>query len=157
MFLAALRDERKYDPGIFLMNGGYKTLQSYELEIKHGSLASVPIPDSHLEFIINMPYYIETDNFILSHAGVSTHIAKTFRDCSERSQQDLMWDRTSKAKDLGKFQVYGHTPTKEVEFLKKWNALDEKHDIVGVNVDTCAFHTGCLSAILVPSLEIIHT
>lgn len=157
MFLDALRNERKYDPGIFLMNGGYETLQSYGLEIKHGSLASVPMPDDHLEFIINMPYYIETDDFILSHAGVASHIEKTFKDCSTRSQQELMWDRTSKARDLSKFQVYGHTPVKEVEFLKKWNMLDEKHDIVGVNIDTCAFVTGHLSAVIIPSLEIIQT
>ena len=152
MLISYIGERGDYDPGIFEMNGGIATLESYSNGDK-----LVDIPDSHLEFMINMPYYIETDDFILSHAGVASHIEKTFRDCSERSQRELMWDRTSKAKDLKKIQVFGHTPNREVTFLEKWNALDEKHDIVGVNVDTCAFATGRLSAVLIPSLEIIHT
>ena len=156
MLISYLRDDDKYDKGIFEMNGGMATLKSYA---KDGSddEYEYSIPDDHLEYMINMPYYIETDDFILSHAGVPIHIEKTFRDCSERSQELLIWDRSSKAKDLGKLQVYGHTPNKEVQFLKKWNALDEKHHTVGVNVDTCAFHTGVLSAVIVPSLKIIQT
>lgn len=152
MFIDYIGERGNYDPGIFEMNGGIATLESYSNGDK-----VVSIPDGHLEFMINMPYYIETDDFILSHAGVASHIEKTFRDGKPRSTSELMWDRTSKAKDLGKFQVFGHTPNENVEFLKKWNALDERHDIVGVNVDTCCFHTGKLSAVLIPSLEIIQT
>jgi len=147
MMISYIGERGEYDPGIFEMNGGIATLESYSNEDK-----IVDIPDNHLEFMINMPYYI-----VLSHAGVSTHIEKEFRDCSERSQRELMWDRTSKAKNLGKLQVFGHTPNKEVEFLTKWNALNERNDIVGVNVDTAALVTGCLTAVLIPSLEIIST
>lgn len=166
MFLSYIRETNEYDRGIFEMNGGLTTLRSYKNDLPdtkvNGGVTTLTsykdgIPNSHLEFMMNMPYYIETDDFILSHAGIASHIEKTFRDCSARSQSELMWDRTSKAKDLGKLQVFGHTPNKEVQFLEKWNALDEKHDIVGVNVDTCCFHTGVLSAVLIPSLEIIQT
>ena len=152
MFIDYIGERGNYNPGIFEMNGGIATLESYSNGDK-----VVNMSDGHLEFMINMPYYIETDDFILSHAGVASHIEKTFRDCSARSQSELMWDRTGKAKNLKKLQIFGHTPNKNVEFLKKWNALDEKHDIVGANIDTCAFHTGCLSAILIPSLEIVQT
>ena len=152
MMISYIGERGEYDPGIFEMNGGIATLESYSNGDK-----VVSIPDSHLEFMINMPYYIETDDFILSHAGVASHIEKTFRDCSTRSQSELMWDRTSKSKDLKKIQIFGHTPVKEVSFLEKWNVLDEKHDIVGANIDTCCFHTGHLSAILIPSLEVIKT
>ena len=152
MFIDYIGERGQYDPGIFEMNGGIATLESYSNGDK-----VVDIPRNHLEFMINMPFYIETDDFILSHAGVASFLEIGFRDNSERSQHKLMWDRTSKAKNLNKLQVYGHTPTNEVSFLKKWNTLDEKHEIVGVNVDTCAFHTGILSAVLIPSLEIIQT
>lgn len=74
---------------------------------------------------------------------------------SERSQELLIWDRSSKAKDLGKLQIYGHTPNREVEFLKKWDPINEKHDVVGVNVDTAGCFGHNLSCVILPSMEVI--
>jgi len=150
MFIDYIGERGKYNPGIFEMNGGLTTLKSYDNGDK-----IVDIPDSHLEYMINMPYYIETDDFILSHAGVPIHVEKTFRDCSERSQEMLVWDRSSKAKNLGKFQVFGHTPQQEVEFLQKWNPIAEKQDIVGANIDTAGCFNNKLSAIILPTREVI--
>lgn len=151
MMISYLIDDGKYDCGIFEMNGGIATIKSYTN--KNGE---IDVPDSHLEYMLNMPYYVETDDFILSHAGVPGHVEKTFRDCSPMSQSELMWDRTYKSKDLGKLQVFGHTPKREVDFLKKWDPLNEKQNIVGINVDTAGcFPGGKLSAIILPTMEAI--
>lgn len=150
MFIDLLMGTNKYSDGLFEMNGGIATLESYM-----NSSDEVEIPDNHLTYIVNMPYYIETDDFILSHAGVPIHVEKTFRDCSERSQEMLIWDRSSKAKNLGKLQIFGHTPNKEVEFLRKWDPINEKKNIVGVNVDTAGCFDNKLSAIILPTMEVI--
>ena len=150
MLINYITNGNKYNPGIFEMNGGIDTLDSYT-----NDRDEIDIPDSHLEYMVNMPYYIETDDFILSHAGVPIHVEKTFRDCSEQSQEMLVWDRSSKAKNLGKFQVFGHTPNKEVEFLEKWDPINEKQNIVGANVDTAGCFDNKLSAIILPTREVI--
>ena len=139
MFLDRLREENTYDRGVFEMNGGMATLASY----------ARGVPDSHLEYFINMPYYIETDDFILSHAGVPAFIEDKFRDHSSHSRLTLMWDRGFKAKNLDKLQVFGHCPIEYVKFAKQ----DER--FVHINVDTSCAKSGYLTAVVLPDREII--
>ena len=140
MFLDYLRKTNEYDRGVFEMNGGMTTLHSYKDDI----------PENHLEYFINMPYYIETDDFILSHAGVSTFIEDTFRDTSERSNMGLMWDRDRKAVNLSKFQVFGHTPVTYVKVAWKGSGAP-----VHINVDSGCFSKKLLTAVVLPSRELI--
>ena len=139
MFIDYIAKRGKYDRGLFEINGGIATLESYSNGDK-----LIDIPDSHLEFMLNMPDYIETDDFILSHAGIVSHIEKTFRDCSERSKQELIWDRTNKSNNLGKIQVFGHTPVQEVQIKQS-----------AINIDTGCFAGNKLSALILPDIEII--
>lgn len=140
MFLDYIRKTNEYDRGVFEMNGGMTTLHSY----KEG------VPDSHLEYFINMPYYVETADFILSHAGVSVSIEDVFRDNSETSNMNLMWDRYQKSTKLNKFQVFGHTPIKYVKVA--WKGKDEP---VHVNIDSGCLSKKLLTAVVLPSRELI--
>ena len=150
MFIDCLRSEGRYDSGIFLMNGGDKTLKSYGMEIIHGGIDTSLVPDSHLEFMLNMPYFIETDEFVLTHVGITPLHGYTFRDGNSMSKQNAIWNRDNKIADnLEKLQVFGHTPHENVQFIKK------NDEIRGVNVDTGGCFKNMLSCILLPSMEIV--
>ena len=140
MFINYISNTRKYDKAVFELNGGMETLDSY-IE---------GVPDNHLDYFINMPYYIETNEFVLSHAGVSSYIEETFRDNSEESNMELMWHRGRKSTALGKFQIFGHNPIKYVKIA--WKG---KGNPVHVNVDSDCFERGLLTAVVLPSREII--
>lgn len=129
----------EYDDGLFLMNGGNATLESYNGKIT----------DDHLRFMIDMPYFIETDNFILTHAGINSLIKDNFRDGSDSSKTQAMWHRGNISGNLGKVQVFGHTPQGDVHFIRRGGEVD------GINIDTACFFSGKLSAIILPSMEIV--
>ncbi|MCK5600487.1 metallophosphoesterase [Candidatus Pacearchaeota archaeon] len=140
MFLDYISNTKKYDKAVFELNGGMETLASY-IE---------GVPDSHVDYFINMPYYVETTDFILSHAGVSSYIEETFRDNSDESNMELMWHRGKKSESLGKFQVFGHNTIKYVKIA--WKG---KSNPIHVNVDSGCSDRGLLTAIILPSRELI--
>jgi len=144
MFIDYITGEGEYDKGIFEMNGGIATLEAYANENKE-----IDIPDEHIEFLVNMPYYIETDDFILTHGGISTSIRDTFRDCSEQSKRLVMWNRGGICGSLGKVQVHGHTPKHNVHFIKRGGEVD------GINVDTGGVFGYKLSAVILPTMEVV--
>lgn len=139
MFLDYVMDTGKYGAGTFEINGGVATLQSYG-----GSM-----PKEHLDFMASMPYYLETDGFILTHAGVNTFTKDTFRDGSANSRMQVLWQRENTAGYLGKVQVFGHTPQNEVHFIKREGRVD------GIAVDTGCVFRGELSAVILPSMEVV--
>lgn len=79
---------------IFLQNGGHQTLTSY------GGFDN--IPESHIEYLKNCPWYVETDDLILTHAPL---IEKP----SEQTKFDaeFFWNRKDPQR-LDKFQIFGH-------------------------------------------------
>lgn len=163
---------RSYDNGIFEMNGGETTIKQYggnafKIKSMYGDeYCSSPcnIPDSHLEYFKNMPIFIETDDFVISHAGVhpiyvdGEYCQGKWNDGSDKANQSLMWNRNGVA-NIGKFQIFGHTPNKDVTPVIKWNALKEEDEMIGINIDTGGYYAnrgfGILSAIVMPSGEII--
>lgn len=144
MFLSYIHEDYRYDKGIFDMNGGLDTLRSY----KSGE-SGIEVPDEHLEFFLNMPTLIETDDFLLTHAGIPVWMKDEFRSTREDIKDGLMWDRGRKSRELGKLQIHGHTPN---EYPR---AKLENGKIVAINVDTgCAFERR-LTAVLLPSVTFI--
>ncbi len=140
MLLDYLDGTNRYGYGVFFMNGGMSTLDSYG-----GS-----IPVDHLEYIRSFPLYVETEHFILSHAGV--HFMKTLDDACDLGRDmnfNILWNRAELA-DLGKLQVIGHTPVPEVTELKRGDK------VVGVNIDTgCVYPSlGRLTALSFPGREV---
>lgn len=173
MFIDFLYGIKEYDEGIFLENGGSNTVasyggNSYKVKAMYGNeyYSNPPeIPVEHHQFLYSMPYYIETDDLIISHAGIHSiydgdHGMGIWSDLNnEKSKTSLMWNRMSIGKIGHKLQIFGHTPRQSVEFIKAWNPLDEKEDLIGINLDTGCGKGGpyaLLSGILWPSLKIIN-
>jgi serine/threonine protein phosphatase 1 len=94
-----------HDPTSFLVNGGLKTLNSYQ------SSGQWPIPSSHRTFIDALLDYYETEDYIFVHAGLRPGIP-----LAEQDSSDLLWirrDFITSSYDWGKTVVYGHTPLEE--------------------------------------------
>lgn len=161
-----------YDEGIFLMNGGNATTASYGgcsynfngVYDSSGNFIKPPkIPKEHLDYFEAMPYYIETEDLIISHAGIHPLYAKgdmgqgVWSDINNgKAMYSLMWNRSNIAKVGHKLQIFGHTPVTKVEHIEKYNPLNETGDLIGINIDTgCGkrMFTSKLSVILYPSLK----
>lgn len=141
MFLDYLDGSPYYGRGLFFANGGKKTMESY------GS----SIPRDHLDYLRSLPYYIEKDDFLLSHAGV--HFSYTLEEASNIRDDchfNLLWNRSHLA-DTGKLQIVGHTYNHNVIEVR------EKGKLIGVNIDTGCCHDGYgkLTAISLPDLNTI--
>lgn len=90
---------------IFLMNGGLKTLSSYQ------NNGLWPIPEAHRTFLETLLNFYETEDYIFVHAGLRPGIP-----LAEQSSDDLLWirrDFVTSTYDWGKPVVYGHTPVEE--------------------------------------------
>ena len=105
-----------HDPTAFLMNGGLKTLSSYQ------DSGRWPIPSSHHSFFETLINYFETEDYIFVHAGLRPGIPLSKQDSS-----DLIWIRRefiSSSYDWGKTVVYGHTPLEEPFLTESRLGLD---------------------------------
>ncbi len=94
--------------------GGRATLASYGVDasvdralcdIHADALAAVP--DSHVNWIANLPRYFETDAHIFAHAGIRPGVP-----LDQQSEDDLLWIRSTfldDPRDHGRLVVHGHT------------------------------------------------
>lgn len=94
--------------------GGDKTLASYGVDVDPSrSLADIrddaaeAIPQSHLDWVANLPRYYETEDQIFVHAGIRPGVP-----LAEQAEDDLIWIRKGFLEvtdDYGKLVVHGHT------------------------------------------------
>jgi len=142
MLLDYLDGSTFYGRGLFFSNGGKETMASY----------GGAIPKNHIDYLRSLPLFIETDHFLLSHAGV--HFAYTLKEAcniGEDCDFNILWNRSHLA-DVGKLQVVGHTYNRNILEVK------EKGKLIGINIDTGCCHNkyGKLTAISLPCLDAIH-
>ena len=105
-----ISDYFKYEEGCFEMNGGWSTLKSYFTG------TDIIIPQNHIEYLENSPMYIETDEFIFSHApinhGSEAYFNIPFKDWDKYQIFDFIWNRTVPISKLSflnnKINVFGH-------------------------------------------------
>jgi serine/threonine protein phosphatase 1 len=93
----------------WIMNGGDSTLKSYEDFCGEAFIFPKDIPEIHLSFLEQLPYYTEIDQFVLVHGGINVNVSNPFDDT-----ESLLWSRMgSLPNDFmpNKIFVYGHTPT----------------------------------------------
>ena len=138
------------DPnGLFARNGGPETAWSYGVLLRmadalglhetHAELLRA-VPDSHRRFLGRLPYSIAFGDFYYCHAGIKPGVP-----LEEQVPHDLLWIRSKflNYPELHpKVIVHGHTPQAEAEVLPN-----------RVNVDTGAFYTGALTALVVDGAE----
>ena len=143
---------------LLVINGGMPTLESYgintlEIDPSINKKISEPdkiykkiheqflknMPKSHLDFLNNdLKLYYETDNYFFAHAGVRPGVS-----LNNQTEQDLLWIREPFLSNTTKYKkliIHGHTIT---------NKADINPNRIGI--DTGAYHTDELTAIVLPS------
>lgn len=131
--------------GLFAHNGGRETARSYGVDIDfwtpetlrdgHAALLDA-VPDSHFAFYRRLGRNLEFGDFYFCHAGI-----RPGRPLEDQDPDDLIWIRGDFLNYPGlhpKVIVHGHTPEPDVEVLPN-----------RVNVDTGAFKSGRLSALVI--------
>ena len=143
------------DPnGLFMTFGGIETALSYgvnmqrkgffksaERAVQEGHAALLEtVPASHLDALRALPRSFAAGDFFFCHAGIRPGIP-----LADQLEHDLIWIRGefhAHAALYPKVIVHGHTPQAEAEVLPN-----------RVNVDTGAFYTGALTALVVDGAE----
>jgi serine/threonine protein phosphatase 1 len=124
--------------------GALTTLQSYGVdvgaEMRRGGAAAVSaafgarLPENHLRFLEELPFFFEYGDYFFCHAGVRPHVP-----LARQESEDLMWiryDFLNYRGSFGKVVVHGHTPHARVENLEN-----------RINLDTMAYRSGALTAV----------
>ncbi|HSI66116.1 MAG TPA: metallophosphoesterase family protein [Planococcus sp. (in: firmicutes)] len=145
MMLDAARDEPGAK-GNWAQNGALPTLQSYESSIKDMTLPTADLFWEHIEFIKQLDYYHETDDFIFVHAGVQpgTPVEQT-------DPLILLWIREEFYKTYSgeKTVVFGHTPAFMLRGTRDYNVYFGDNRIIGI--DGGAAYGGQLNCLELPS------
>ena len=138
------------DPGgLFALYGGVQTARSYGVELHLGDplafrsgfrALDAAVPRSHRDFLGTLERSASFGDFFFCHAGIRPGVALDRQD-----PLDLIWIRGDfhRHRELfPKVVVHGHTPVAEPEILPN-----------RVNVDTGAFASGRLTALVIDGAE----
>jgi serine/threonine protein phosphatase 1 len=127
----------------WVQNGGGQTLKAYGYQEKE-TLHPLKVPEEHLQWLVNLPAYVEDAHRIYVHAGVPSTIAVT--EAKVETMQWMIW---------GKLDLTGETPGPMVDEPH----LSGKHIVHGheqkashplvlphrTNLDSYAWKTGRLA------------
>jgi serine/threonine protein phosphatase 1 len=108
------------DRGLYFLNGGWSTLESYRAENPegHGSL----VPEDHMSFFRSLKTYIELEDYYVVHAGFRPRV-----EIEKQTLEDMTWIREPfiySDYDFGKRVIFGHTPFREPLVLENKIGLD---------------------------------
>ena len=112
----------------WLRQRGHHTLESF--------LRSGLSLDDAAAWMKSLPLYWENEHIFVSHAGISNSVEDHF---DMNNQNGVLWNRQS-LKNIGKIQIFGHTPTRNNQPLQDIRSNSW-------NIDTGACFGGNLSAI----------
>lgn len=150
LMLGFLDDPLGDEAGTWLFNGGEQTLTGFG--VNHDGLGDIAgradmvrdalelaIGPDRLAHLRSLASHHESDGAIFVHAGLRPGIA-----LADQDPHDMMWIRgpfLESGQDFGKPVVHGHTPAPNGPEVRPNR----------INVDTCAYGTGFLTAaVLVP-------
>ncbi|KAB2785928.1 serine/threonine protein phosphatase [Brucella anthropi] len=135
--------------GIFALHGGIDTARSYNVEVDftdadsarlgHAALVKA-VPQTHIDFIRAMPRSVAFGEFFFCHAGINPAVPLDAQD-----PEELIWIRTAFLKWTEPFEkviIHGHTPQSAIDIQPN-----------RVNLDTYAWRSGQLSAIVIDGSE----
>ena len=144
-----LNNKVPFDRSWFFGNGGEATYRSYLGQ-------SVEFKQRHVDFLESRPVYLEFKDYktqngehlVISHSAVGNMWElRNDKYASEEFKRHLLSGRGDEMQVSGIFNIYGHTPVREVKFYK--NSAD---------IDTgCVFNEvgyDKLSALEFPSMKI---
>ena len=140
--------------GLFMRYGGVQTALSYGVSLTadaswfgkmetmrrgHQALLEA-MPPGHVDFLRSLPFSLTFGDFFFCHAGIRPGIP-----LDQQNPQDLIWIRDVFHDHTGLFPkivVHGHTPVPEAEVMAN-----------RVNVDTLAWQSGMLTALVVDGAD----
>lgn len=134
---------------LFARFGGAETALSYGVTLDCRNAAALreshavltdAVDDSHVAFLRARPFSVTMGDFFFCHAGIRPEVA-----LDKQAAEDLIWIRDDFLHYTGlhpKVIVHGHTPFAEPEILPN-----------RVNVDTLAYRSGVLTALVVDGAE----
>jgi serine/threonine protein phosphatase 1 len=122
-----------------LQNGGIETLESYgyEFDPKFNKVDYSVIPESHINWLLSLPYFVRTKYHFFVHAGL-----RASKTVENQDPEDMIWIRHEfiMAADCatppawsGLCAVHGHTPRLDYDVEIKHNR---------VNLDTGSVWSG---------------
>ena len=108
------------DRELFLINGGLRTLESYQEDRpKQGGPL---VPPAHMGFFQSLKSFIELYDYYILHAGFRPGLGLT-----EQSAEDMVWIRDDfiySEYDFGKRVIFGHTPFHQPLVMENKIGLD---------------------------------
>ncbi len=132
MFLHAI-DARDELHGINETRGYAETLASFGTpNIDH-------VPEAYINWMKNLDFYLEVDQYILVHAGLDFSTGKPFEN-----KKEMIWIRywyeSIDREWLGdRIIVHGHTPIRQLEIK---NSIGELAEIPAIDIDNgCSFES----------------
>jgi serine/threonine protein phosphatase 1 len=131
----------------FLLNGGDRTLVSYDYFDSDLEPSEFKLPTAHDTFFRNLKLHHVEGDYLFVHAGLSREsLDSSDLDHVLRNAEaeDLLWNRTtaSLSHKLGVTVIYGHSPASD--FQVRWNSP------FSIGIDTGAVYGGKLTAIRLP-------
>lgn len=149
MFLDFLgwNDPNCFAGDAFLMNGGDRTLVSYDYFESEHEPTEFELPASHTQFFKGLRLYHHEGDYLFVHAGLN----RAALECDDlefalrkAAAEDILWSRTTAdiPHKLGITIIYGHTPASDLEV--RWNSP------FSIGIDTGAVYGGKLTAIRLP-------
>lgn len=119
-----------YDLGLWIMagNGGSETLSSYAVDWKIRGIDKA-IPGNHITYLKNLPMYMETNKYFMSHAPLNVKLSP--EEASKigtgfstmlhdyESEYSLLWNRYAGNRPnpylKGKMALFGHNSSDQVK------------------------------------------
>ena len=143
MMIDAVKDEQRLKH--WLRNGGTQTLMSF------GISSINELPYLYVNFLKRTKKFIETDKYVIVHAGLNFRSANPFKD-----KEAMLWTRDEyfvRSKIKNKVMIHGHTPIPLKELLKQSNP--NKMNIDGGCVYNYKPGYGFLIALQLPEMRVI--
>jgi len=131
----------------FLMNGGDRTLVSYNYFDAGLEPSEFEISKAHATFFRNLKLYHLDGDYLFVHAGLGRAAFESsdiHYVLEKANAEDLLWNRTTAdlPHKLGVTIIYGHSPA--ADFQVRWNSP------FSIGIDTGAVYGGKLTAIRLP-------
>ena len=126
------------DRFMFIINGGWKTLESYGTYESEEDTSAISA--EHRAFYESLKLYIELEDYYVVHAGFKPGLA-----LEKQTEDEMLWIRKSFVSsefDFGKKIIFGHTPFKEPLVMAN-----------KIGLDTGAVYGNRLTCLELPSMK----
>ncbi len=127
----------------FLSRGGIETLQSFGVDTIKG------IPEKYLEFILNLGFYIDLEDYLLIHAGLDFKQKDLFQD--EFAMLNTRVMKVDPSRIDGRQIIHGHVPTPLAAIE---TSLDFKYHHISIDAGCVYRHIHALNHLIALDINV---